>query len=369
MTTELLTHSRQDCFKTCRKKAWFAYELGIRRDIDAKALRMGTAYHAALEALGNGNTINEAVEAVHEAYRRRPDPCGEMEWLYEEESVVRLACGYVWRWQDRPLKFIATEQEFQLPLVNPETGKPSRTFALAGKIDGIVELEDGRLAVKENKLLGDDISQDSDLWRRMRIDHQISLYVLAARKLGFAVDTVLYDVTRKPTIYPTKVPILDDLGVKIVLDAEGKRVVTKAGLFRQTADKEKGYVVQERPMLADEWGDKLNDDIAERPDFYYQRVEVPRMDQDLQEYEEDLWDISKTIREAQLSGRWFRTVNKNTCGFCAYFDLCANRGFDPQGELPLGFVRVSDVHPELNGACNAGNASAASQETTSTAAF
>lgn len=347
--TQLLTHSRQDAFKSCRKKHWFAYELGIRRDVDAKALRMGTAFHDALEAIGNGRDLSDAVESVESRYREIPDGFESLDWGYERETVVRLVCGYVWRWSEMPLEHIATEQSFELPLLNPETGKPTPIFSLAGKIDGIVRLGDGRLAVMEHKLLGDDISQDSDLWRRMRIDHQVSLYVLAARRLGYDVDTVLYDVARKPTIAPTKVPILDELGAKIVINpVTGNRVKTERGLWRQTGDKDKGYVLQERPMTPDEWGEKLNNDIAERPEFYFHRGEVPRMDQDLREYEEDLWDIQQTLRDAQKSGRWFRTVNKNTCGFCSYFDLCSNRAFTPDGQLPLGFIRVSDIHPELN---------------------
>jgi hypothetical protein len=47
-----MTFSRQDCFKSCRKKAFFAYELGLRRTTDAKALRQGTAFHAGVESLG-----------------------------------------------------------------------------------------------------------------------------------------------------------------------------------------------------------------------------------------------------------------------------------------------------------------------------
>ena len=160
------------------------------------------------------------------------------------------------------------------------------------------------------------------------------------------MDTVLYDVGRKPTIKPTKVPILDRLGAKIVLDERGNRVLTAKKEFRQTGDKEKGYVLQERPMTPEEWGEKLNSDIAERPDFYFQRQEIPRMDADLEEYQFELWDIQRTIRDAQLNDRHYRTVNKNSCGYCTYFSICSNSGFNIN-ELPEGFVRVSDIHPEL----------------------
>lgn len=73
--------------------------------------------------------------------------------------------------------------------------------------------------IKKYKV-GEDIQPDSDLWRRLQIDSQISMYVLAARRLGYPVECVLYNVTRKPTIKPTAIPLLDELGVKIVLDRD-----------------------------------------------------------------------------------------------------------------------------------------------------
>lgn len=346
-TKQLLTHSRQDCFKTCRRKAFFAYELGLRRTTDAKALRMGSAFHNGVEVLGKGGDIAQACEAIRKYYDR-PDVFDPYEWSIELETVLRLVCAYEWRWHSHPLEYLAVEKSFELPLVNPETGKPTSLFNLAGKIDGIVRMEDGRQAVKETKLFGDDIGPDSELWRRMRIDHQVSLYMTAARRLGFPVDTVLYDVARKPTIKPSSIAITDELGAKIVLDADKQRVRTAKGDWRQTGDTDKGYVLQQRQMTADEWGDKLSNDIAERPDFYFQRVEVPRMDQDLSEYESEIWEIQQTIRAAQKSGRWYRTVNKQTCSFCAYFDICASgKTIDPAAPPPEGFEFVVDVNPEL----------------------
>ncbi len=193
---QLLTHSRQDTFKTCRRKHYFAYQLGLRRIDDARALRMGSAFHDGLEALGNGEGTDGACVAARRRYLNCPQQFDAYEWAIEAETIVRLVCAYDWRWSANPVEQIATEMCFELPLTNPATGKPTPNFNLAGKIDGIVRLEDGRLAVKESKTSGEDIGTDAPLWRRLRMDHQISLYIWAARKLGFPVDTVLYDVTR-----------------------------------------------------------------------------------------------------------------------------------------------------------------------------
>lgn len=385
---QLLTHSRQASFKMCRKEHWYKYEQGIRRVTDSRALRMGSAYHAGVEQLGKGHGLAAAVQSARDCYYLMPDNHDEYEWAIELETVVRLICGYEWRWANVAIKDIAAEQSFELPLRNPETNKTSRLFQLAGKIDGIVELEDGRLAVKECKLLGDDIGPESDLWPRLRIDPQISQYVVAARQLGYKVEEVLYDVCRKPTIKPTAIPLLDSDGLKVVLDVNGDRVRNAGskpkkkceacggageasgepcpctlGAWRQSADTEKGYVVQSRAMTPDEWGDKLADDIAVRPDFYYARHLVARLDKDLEEYEAESWDVAKTIRDAQTNGRWYRTASKNTCDFCSFFSLCTSCVDVEKGSLPDGFVRVEDVHPELERKKENGNCTAVTAET------
>jgi hypothetical protein len=269
--TQLLTYSRQDCFKTCRKKHWWSYEMRIRPAEDAKALRMGRIYHGALELLAIGKDLAFACEYIRQEYLYCPEQFDETDWSYECETMVRLVCGYAWRWQEDGLQYIATEKGFELGLENPATGKPTTVFRLAGKIDGIVKLEDGRLAVMEHKTIGESIDSDAPLWRRLRIDHQISFYVNAARRLGYDVATVLYDVTRKPTIKPADVPLTDGDGLPIVTDRNNIRVFTKQGKPRKTGDKEKGYTLNTRPMTVEEWGEKLNEDIAERPDYASKR--------------------------------------------------------------------------------------------------
>lgn len=348
MRRELLTHSRSSSFKECRKKHYFSYELAMRPITDAKALRQGSAFHSGIAALGEGKSVEEACELAGKHYLDMPSHFDEYDWLIERETVLRTVCAYSWRWSTMPLEYVLVETGFQLPLINPATGKATPSFDLAGKIDGIVRLEDGRLAIKESKFLGEDISHDGSLWRRLRRDSQVSIYVIAARRMGHDVDTVIYDVARKPTIAPTDVPILDENGLKIVLDSTGERVRNTTGKkeFRQTADKEKGYVLQTRPMTVQEWGEKLTADIVERPDYYFCRTELPRLDGDLAETEQELWEIQLAIRDAQKTGHWYRTTNKNTCPFCPYDSIC-DRKLEP-GEVPEGFEILETKHPELD---------------------
>jgi hypothetical protein len=353
--SDLLTHSRMQAFKSCRRKAYYTYEHGIRSVLDGRALRMGSAFHAGVETLTKTGDLAAACDDIRTYYQNSPEQFDEYEWAIERETVLRLLCGYQWRWSVDDIEYVEVEMEFELPLLNPSTGRKATAFKLAGKTDGIIRFADGRLAVKETKLLGDDIGPSSSLWRRLQIDEQISLYVSAARRLGHAVESVYYDVVRKPTIQPTAIPILDDDGLKIVLDSHGNRVRNASvkpkkscpdckgagdtqqppcpctlGKWRQAGSAEDGYVL-----------------ITARPDFYYQRKEIARLDKDLAEYQAEVWEIKDTLRDAQKNSRWYRTVNKQTCDYCPVFDLCTVN-FDPSKErLPERFVQLSDPHPEL----------------------
>jgi hypothetical protein len=353
MADQRITNSRANTFKTCARRHLFAYELGLRKEHEGMTLRFGSAVHIGLDIHKKGGTVEDAIRQAVEAYDANHPDYGDG-WLVEREQIARLLSGYFWRWSVMPLEIVASELTFELPLVNPETGKPSRTFMVAGKIDAIVRLEDGRLAVMEHKTTGDDLDPTSDYWKRLRVDSQISIYWQAAKDAGHDIETVLYDVIRKPTIKPKKVP-----AGKLKAAMKDPKSVTPDEAFGTLAEiwlrnTYYGEPCEWRDDLADEtpamYGARLTADIAARPDYYYARQEIPRLAADLEDGRWDCWQTAKMIRDCQLNNRWPR--NTSACigfGRCPYFDLCTN-GFDPSlGVVPDGFVRVEDVHAELKG--------------------
>jgi hypothetical protein len=360
--SRLLTNSRMTCAKTCLKKHYWAYELGLRPAVDAKPLRMGRAVHRAVEFHAKGMTGDEAILAMLAEFdAAKPvfvGPESEPDWNIERETVVRLLGGYFWRWGEMSLEHLAVEKVFEGPINNPETGGTSRTFGVSGMIDGIVLLPDGRLAVKEVKTCSDDIADPaSDYWLRLRIDQQISLYFRAAERMAAAGElpeapqTILYDVIRKPAIGPLLIPILDENGIKIVADEKtGERIFKANGEPRQSGDKEKGWVLQSRRQTPEEYGERLTADIGANPDFYYQRKEIPRVQSDLDDFDLELWQMSRMLGDCQRFARWPR--NTSACigfGKCPYFGLCTS-GWKPTGEadVPQGYARLQNVHPELS---------------------
>lgn len=391
---EKITHSRLAAYRTCPRKHFYRYELGLEKERQADPLRFGTAVHNGLEAFAKGATFEASIEKALDTYEATPSWADPYEWEVERETVGALLAGYFWRWTNEPLEHVEAEREFDIPLTNPDTGRASQNFTQAGKIDGVIRLADGRLAVLEHKTAGLEIeSPDSPYWLRLRIDPQISTYMLAARAIGYDVETCIYNVIRKPTIRPRQIPTLDADGKKIVRDDQGRRVykdanktprldddgkkividdatgeraIGKGGKPRQTAgdgftlltddlpaeprqsaDLERGWTLETEPETPADYGARLLEDIYERPHFYYQRREIPRPESTLDEHRAAAWMQAKHLRESQKAGRWYPNVSRNTCDFCEFSILCLGEiKVDPAEPAPTGY-RYAEPHSEL----------------------
>lgn len=349
----LLTFSRLATYRVCPKRHWFAYERGIRPDRIGAPLRIGGAVHLGLDLMAIGVSRESAMVSAVAGYEHSPawavTDDDVREWEYERETVMRLLHAYSIYWADQGLVVVVSERPFARSIVDPYSGKVSAAFEHAGKIDKIVLLPDGREAVMEHKTTSDDIGCESPYWDRLRIDSQISGYMLAAESIGFDVRTVLYDVVRKPSIRPGDIPILDGEGRKIVLAPTGERVVTARGEPRQTGDAERGWTVQTRPMTAEEWGDRLSADISARPERYFARREIGRMDADLELAAHELWAESCLLAANQRLGVWPRNTAACLDPYpCPYRGLCfLGTEAEEGGRAPEGFIELPYVHPEL----------------------
>jgi len=308
MEKSLITHSSSVCYKTCPRKYFYQYIMTIRKSVESTPLRIGKAVHLGLDLWAVGTDPQESITRAVASYEVLPEWANTEElvyqWMIEREKVARLLSGYFWRWGEVEEKIIQSERAFEVDLLNPDTGRPSSNYNLAGRIDKIIETAGKRLAIKEHKTCSEDISNDSDYWLRLRIDQQISQYMTAARRLGYDVETVIYDVIRKPTIGPLTIPLLDEDGLKIVVDESGERVYLDAKgksepKPRQSGDSKKGWSLQTRKQTPQEYGERLTDDIAIRPEYYYAQREIPRLNSDLEEFEYEAWDLQKQIQEAK----------------------------------------------------------------------
>jgi len=125
----LVTQSSLRTYRACPRRYHYKYERGARRVRDDPGpLRQGKSLHAALECLWSGQPIEIAIAAL--------DPADTFAKAKETAMII----GYV-AWWGLPPKAIAVEQEFRMPLINPDTGAASRTFEVGGKFDAIAEVD------------------------------------------------------------------------------------------------------------------------------------------------------------------------------------------------------------------------------------
>lgn len=352
----VITNSELSTRKRCPREHYYSYQLGYRSIAEVEALRFGTFWHLGMEDYWGGHGLEEAIYAATSTCKDH----------YEAARLRALLTGYVARWGAEDMDdVVSVEREFRAPVVNPDTGAPSRTYVLGGKLDVLK-----RRKFLEHKTTSDDIGFGSIYWRVLTLNSQVSTYYAGAKSLGHEVDGCIYDVVRKPTLRPSQIPLLDADEIKIVLDANGERVRNKPSIkqrknetdeefsarlgvacseapWRQTGDTELGYVLQTRIETSEEYEARILDDIAADPDKYYQRGEVVRLEAEEEEAARDVWQTARAMREDELAGRHPR--NADACrrygNLCHFFDVCCG---EASLEDTSRFVRLENVHAELS---------------------
>ena len=357
-----LTFSQIKSFRKCYRRHFMEYMLGLRRAKQADYFRFGGVFHEALDLWGKGCSVDEAIASAATVYDGDLDD----ETIIERQIVISLLRAYFWRWQemDSKMEVIASELAFNLPIENPRTGEKHR-FSICGKIDKIVRLPDGRLAVMEHKTASDDLDPAGNYFKRLRLDLQISIYTLAAQMMGYPVETVLYDVARKPTTKPKQLTQaqtkhLIETG-KYLSKLDGHELVIGAYdvgyqednatvlVNYESAEVNKGARGISIAETLDMYGDRVVAEVSSRYDYHFARREIARLESDIQETKLMIWQYATMISSCESRDCW--PINDSDCvgfGTCPYFDLCT-AGFDPLTEavVPEGYIIVPDVHQEL----------------------
>lgn len=344
--SRLLTSTRLKVARKCKREHHIKFALGYRPVHDADELFFGILVHLCLEAWWLAVQRGQLAIALDFALGALAKAKAGVWDKARAEAMVR---GYDARWSDEAQHYevISVEQRFETDVINPETGAKSQTWRLGGKLDVLLrDRRDGRARFMEHKTSSEDLSAGSGYWQRLRMDGQVSIYFDGAKALGHEVSACVYDVLKKPQQRPSQVPVLDEHGNKIVLNEKGERVRTGKGKWRQTADKEQGFVLQTREETPGEYLLRIVESIAKSPDEYFGRVEVVRLEDELNEARADIWALSKGLREDELAHRAPR--NPDACErfgrMCSYFDVCTGAA---SLDDPRLFLRSTTVHPEL----------------------
>lgn len=259
----------------------------------------------------------------------------------ENSMLVAAKCrglmiGYDHRWNNAGWETISVEEVFELPVINPETGAKSRTFKQSGKFDGVIT-RDGRKYLLEHKTTSEDISDPNAVyWRRLAIDSQVSAYVLANWQAGRKLDGTVYDVIKKPGIRPknlSKAELAQIVATRSYCGYMLSRDVADAIALGQTRECNELYAM------------RLAAEAIENPDKYFARRVINRLDSEIAEYAQELWDVGQSIISARTNNAHYR--NSGACVEystpCEFLGICS--GYDtPESDR---WERADWAHAEL----------------------
>lgn len=350
MNNNVLTASRMNSFLRCQRAHYYRYELGLQKDgpVDLP-LRFGSAWARAMDARWKGYDVADC-------YAFAVDGANPKDGGLDESVVATiwaLLQAYCEHWGEREkMGQVHSEVPFayQICSINLDDGRISEEWNAEGKLDGLGQDHEKVPVIIESKTTRSAIDSGSRYWERLRFNVQLLQYVDAARKNGWDVREVIYDVVRKPAIRPhKKVYALDAEGNKIIVNARGRRAMLANGKYAKTANAKKGWTAKSAPETPEQFGERLLADVRERPEFYFQRRRVPILDSDLSTFHAMRMAIVNTIRfNRQCSNVevWHRNVSQTTCDFCQFAPFCLqNVRVNPE-KPPVGYS-IKPFNPEL----------------------
>jgi len=271
LQVDIWTNSRLKMYQACPMKEKFRYRDCIAPIGKKNALNIGTAVHRGIETW----SIEEGLNALKFGFPASTEEANEQD--ITRGTVDAMLNGYFARFE--PFEEHKPELEFSLALRFPTKRgmRSSNKIRICGKIDDLVVIN-GELWIVEYKTAS---QIDKSYFDRLYLDSQITLYMMAAKRLGYKPVGVIYRVIRKPQIK------------------------------------------QRQNETVDAYIDRLKQDYLARPDFYFFETKLYRTDSDIDQFEIDLWNEIKIANTSAAVGNFFR--HSHACsnyGTCPYFPLC-----------------------------------------------
>jgi len=281
----LISHSQLSTFRECPRKYRFKYVLGRETvSLDPK-LYFGRIWDDA-----TGIWWKDGVEAAVEwlcanAAAIDPVDAAKIAALLKHYSPPRSR-----------FRFVDNQVRWEIPVRNPDTGYPMHGMRLLCIADSLLEdMETGATIVREAKSTTNDIKEFGPYWQRLQVDSQVNFYHLA-----FGANVLFYDVARRPT-----------------LKCCGKD---------EAAAKERHETPTEQ-QIVDAYQDRLEADIADDPEKFFQWRPIHKTDDDLTVAMRDLYQQARMLRESWKQSWWPR--NSNACrgmfGVCPFLQVCTGQ--------------------------------------------
>lgn len=281
-----LSHTSIGTQLNCARKFQLHYVKRLEPIQTPRAFSLGRAFHEGIETR---DPFGPAERMYLEGLKT---PGMDTEKLEVERAIVEAGvAAALKKWPADVTE--ATELEYLVRVRSPYTGRPSQTFDLLGRADGVIDKGD-HLELLEWKFVG---RIDPATVIGLALDRQIALACYGLwRATGKPVRVVHYRYVKKPSIK------------------------------------------QRQHESVAQFCNRLAEDYVERPDFYTHGETLFRSAEDLLETEQEIWEWCEQRR--QMEQRGFFPKNTSSCGDfggCSFRHLC---GGDPDA---ASLYRVREV--------------------------
>lgn len=322
----ITTYSMWNRFLQCRKACDYRYNQHLVPLQVNPTLNFGRVIH---ECLDVWHSLRDEGYAWPIIEREIESGYPEENQKHHKQLALAMMAGYLRRYPSEIFTVIATEDEFHLPIINPETGAKSQAFTLAGKVDGVVEI-DGKLYLLEHKTAS---SIDSNYLERLWVDFQTQLYcIYEGEKLGRPISGIIYNVLAKAKIKQGKGETEEEFRDR------REMLIAKSRSGKTTAKRKMPESDEDFEHRLREWYDK--------PEAFH-REELFVDKHSLQVIREEIWELCQAFLEAQRRGKFYR--NTSQCFQfnrpCDYFPICKSGGSSIVIE---NLFRKEEPHSELS---------------------
>jgi hypothetical protein len=319
------TYSMWSLFRNCRRACELRYikELApIQRDHN---LSFGSLIHECLEKWHRGRDLAEALDHIDKSLPNRSHDDGQKaDW----HLAIAMMTGYASTYPVEDFDVVFLEKTFEGKIANPATGAMSRSFVLAGKVDGIVCIN-GRFYLLEHKTAS---QLDGDYLEKLWTDFQICLYAYYVEQVfGIKIAGIIYNILVKARLQQGKG------------ETEAEFEVRRADLLAKSKTG-KTTATRKMPESDADFQSRLMAKYAEPGMFHRETLYISR-DQ-FETLQTDLWELTQQFLDCRRRGVFYQ--NTSYCFFyhrpCAYFALCRSGGSE---NIIANFYETKSPHEEL----------------------
>jgi hypothetical protein len=301
------TYSMWALFRNCRKAVEWRYVEQLVPLERAGALRFGSLVHECLELWHGQRDLALVLDHIdRQCVSRAQEEDRKRDWLL----ATAMMRGYAAHYPSEEFEVVALEKTFEGLIVNPATGAASRSFVLAGKVDGIIRLH-GQYFILEHKTAA---QLDADYLEKLWTDFQITLYShYIEQTMGIPITGILYNVLVKARLQQSKGETEEEFEVRRA-ELLAKSKTGKTTAKRKLPETDEDF--QQR--LADKYADPL---MFHREMLYLSRdrFEILRA---------ELWELTQAFLDARRRGVFYQNTAFcfNYQRPCPYFALCRANG-------------------------------------------